>query len=330
MKKRALAIVIALLLGLVLFYFWTQRGDEEEQAASDIIKVGILKHESSLPLYLADSLGFFRENGLDVKLIDLPPGDHLPALVSERVDIISPTSFPMLLGAMENNPGVFYAIMPGAEVSSGETVYGIITRKDFKGTDIHSLKGKKILAINPYTKVNLVNILHKVGFTENDVPAINIASRDIALNAVLSNDADACILDQPSLAVALRSGNFRLLESNPRAKYLGSPYWSGSGAVKQEKWKKHKELYARFMKAVDKAIAYSRDHKRESQRLLAKKLGIDPTISEQMGGYYFPVSTESVSLSEIQKTVEALINAKLMKDTIDLKNIFPTGYYTVD
>lgn len=326
MKKKSLIFISTLLIGLIILFFLLTK-EKNKQSVSNEIKIGILKHESSLPLYLADSLGFFKENDLIVKLIELPPGDHLPALVSDRVDIISPTSFPMLLGAIENNPNVFYAIMPGAEILGGETVYGIVTKKDFEGKDIFSLKGKKILAINPYTKVNLLNILKKIGFKKDEIQQINVANRDAALSAVLKNNAVACILDQPSLAVALQSGSFKLLESNPRAKYLGSPYWSGSGAIKQEKWNKNISLYEKFLKAIDKAIKYSREHKRDSQNILADKLKIDTIIAEQMGGYYFPYSNEKVSLPEIQNTVNALINAKLMKKEINLDNLFPNNCY---
>ena len=42
------------------------------------IRIGILRHESSLPFYVADELGLFKKHGLDVTLIELPPGDHIP------------------------------------------------------------------------------------------------------------------------------------------------------------------------------------------------------------------------------------------------------------
>src|SRR5207245_10686837 len=62
------------------------------------LRVGVLRHESSLPFYIAQALGFFKARGLNVELVELPPGDHLPALLSNRVDLISPTSFPTLFG----------------------------------------------------------------------------------------------------------------------------------------------------------------------------------------------------------------------------------------
>ncbi|NTW31959.1 MAG: ABC transporter substrate-binding protein [Bacteroidetes bacterium] len=323
MKKILIGITIALVVIVAVVLTRPQ----QQQVATTKIKIGVLKHESSLPIYLAEKLGYFKKYKLDVEIIELPPGDHLPALISNRVDIISPTSFPMLLGAIENNPGLLYAIIPGAEINGGETVYGIVTKKDFKGNDITSLKSKIIFAINPYTKVNLLNILKKLNFKDNEIKEIKVSNRDAALSAVLRGDADACILDQPSLAIAINTGKFSLLESNPRAKYLGTPYWSGSGAVKREVWNKKKDQFNKLLEALDEAIAYSKNNKKESQLILAKTLGIDPAVATHMGGYYFPLSKEKVDLNGIQNTVNALINADLMKKSIDLSTLFPPTYY---
>src|SRR5215211_6059841 len=65
-----------------------------------VIRVGILKHESSLPMYIAEERGYFKNRGLQVQLVELPPGDHMPALIADRVDVLSPTSFPTLFGVM--------------------------------------------------------------------------------------------------------------------------------------------------------------------------------------------------------------------------------------
>lgn len=295
----------------------------------ETIRIGILKHESSLPIYLADELNIFQKHGLKIKLIELPAGDHLPALISDRVDLISATSFPVLYGVLENHPGLLYAIMPGAEVTEGETLYGIVTRSDFEGKDIHSLKNKKILAINPFTKMNLHNILINIGVKDHEISEIKMANRDAALAAVLDGkNADACIMDQPALAIALNSGNFKLLESNPRAKYISNPYWSGSGAIKKEIWNKDPEKYTIFLQAIDEAILYSRMHSQEAHKILAKRLGLSENIAAEMGGYYFPTLYEEIPLKQMNKTIEALINANLLTKRIDLMNLFPENSYS--
>ena len=122
MKRLLIAITViaAVVVAVVLL-----RPSRPNQGSATI-KIGVLRHESSLPIYVADQLGFFRDAGLTVQLVEVPPGDHMPALISGRVDILSPTSFPVLFGVMSRNPGLLYAVFPGAEVSDGPTVYGLV------------------------------------------------------------------------------------------------------------------------------------------------------------------------------------------------------------
>src|SRR5205823_855200 len=101
-------------------------------------------------------------NGLEVALVELPPGDHVPAMLADRVDIISPTSFPTLFGVMVQHSNLLYAVFPGAEVSNTATVYGLIVRSASTAQSVKDLHDR-IMAINPYTKVSIEMILNAAG-----------------------------------------------------------------------------------------------------------------------------------------------------------------------
>ena len=134
-------------------------------------------------------------------------------------------------------------------------------------------------------------------------------------------------MDQPALAVALTAGGFRLLESNPRAKYVGSPYWSGAGAVKREVWSSRKEDFTRLLAAVDEAVTLIRKDSHKAHETLASRLGLSQDIADQCGGYYFPLTTEAVDKAGIQKTIDALRSANLLEGPLSLDNFFPAGLY---
>jgi len=325
MKKLLIGIGFAILLIIVAIYLRPPM----EKRTSDVIKIGVLKHESSLPIYIADELGLFAKAGLSVKIIELPPGDHMPALLSKRVDILSPTSFPVLFGIMQKNPGLLYAVFPGAEVANGPTVYGFIVSKESRASTIADLKKKTVMAINPYTKMNIQTILSSSGMPHNEWPVINVAAREPALQAVSNGQAAAAIMDQPALAVAIASGDFKLLEANPRAKHIGSPYWSGSGAVLKQHWKDNAATFTRLIKAIDDALVYIKRDPDEAHRILAKRLSLHQSIAKQMGGYYFPKSTEAVDLNGIDATVKALVKSGLLEEQVKMEGLFPPGTYGV-
>lgn len=323
MKKLWISIAAVLLIMLTVFFL---RPHQSENPPPEL-KIGVLKHESSLPIYVADELGLFARAGISVQLVEVPPGDHMPALISKRVDILSPTSFPVLFGVMRKNPGFLYAVFPGAEIANGPTVYGFIVSKESTASGLNDLRGKTVMAINPYTKMNIQTILSSAGISKKEWPEIKVAAREAALKAVSDGQADAAIMDQPALAVAVGSGDYRLLEANPRAKYIGTPYWSGSGAVLMQNWQDKKAAFAKLMNAIDGAIKEINRDPNAAHRILAKRLGLDQGIADQLGGYYFPTSTETVDLAGIEATVNALVNAGLLDQPIGLKGFFPPKTY---
>lgn len=324
MNKKLLAVVALIIVALLAIFLIVR---QKKVDTSQPIRIGILKHESSLPIYIADDLGYFKKHGVQVQIVELPPGDHLPALLSDRVDVISPTSFPTLFGVMSQDKNLLYSVFPGAEVSDGPTVYGLVVKSSTPGESIKDIHGGVIMAINPYTQVNIQMILNSAGIQKKDWPEIRVASREAALQAVSSGTAVAAIMDQPALATAISSPEYRLLEANPRAKYIGSPYWSGAGAVKRTVWGARKGDFDKVMAAVDEAVVAIRRDPQTAHKTLATKLGLSQQIADQIGGYYFPLSGEFVPKDGIEKTIEALRESGLLNSPLPLSNFFPPNTY---
>lgn len=328
MKRLKIILVgIALFIIIAIVAIFTSFKPTSPPSPHKPIRVGILKHEGSLPFYIADEVGLFKKHGLEVTLIEEPPGDHLPALLADRVDILAPTSFPTLFGVMLQHTNLLYAVFPGAEVTGGQTVYGFVVPTNSQAHSIKDIRGGTIFAINPYTKVNVQMILNAAGVAKSDWPKIAVATREAALQALSEGKAAVVILDQPALAIAVASKQFRLLESNPRAKYVGSPYWSGAGAVKRDVWNMRKADYEQLVQAIDEAVSLIRGDPLWAHQILASRLGLKSEIADQIGGYYFPLSTEKVDKEGIAKTVEALKSAELLGGTISLKDLFPPSLY---
>lgn len=321
---RPFRLVLVTLFLPILIIMENACGPQQDSLA---IRIGILKHESSLPFYVAEELGLFAKQKIGAQLIELPPGDHMPALLSNRVDVISPTTFPTLFGIMQQHPDSLYVLFPGAEVLGGQVVYGLIVRLDFIGSDITSLQKKVVMAINPFTQVNIQTIFSSAGIHQDSWPEVRVASRDVALQAVSEGTASAAIMDQPALAVALQSGSYRLLESNPRARHINNPYWSGAGAIKRTTWTERNASLLKLLSAIDSAITFIEREPDSAHSILAKRLGLDPQIAGQMGGYYFPKSHDSVPVDGIERTVQALIAAKLLTGPVHLDDMFPPGLY---
>jgi hypothetical protein len=67
-----------------------------------------------------------------------------------------------------------------------------------------------------------------------------------------------------------------------------------------------------LMAGIDDALARIEAVPNAAHRMLARRLGIDESVASQMGGYYFPKSSDAVPLDGIRATVDALVSARLL------------------
>ena len=78
MKKILISIMIVVLAGLIAFLIWPKKDN------SDLKKVKVAEVTHSIfyaPQYLADSLGYFKDEGLDVDIILASGADKVTAAV---------------------------------------------------------------------------------------------------------------------------------------------------------------------------------------------------------------------------------------------------------
>lgn len=318
-RRRMLPWYLFALLLLALIVYAVVRSFEP----SSVLRVGILKHESSLPVIVASERGLFTQHGLRVEVIELSPTEHMSALLSGRVDILSPTSFTTLFGVFANNPEELFALTPGAEVLENRPVYGFVVRGSSQVKEVKDISGQ-VMAINPFTELNVKMIFSAAGANQ---PQTIVVTRDAALEAVRKGVAVAAIMDQPALSIAARSPDFKVIEPNPRARYIGSPYWSGSGAVRRETWMTRESAIRSYLASIDEAIAFIRKDETGERVRMLKVLGIDESVAAQCGGYYFPLSTQPVPTDSLLVTVRAMVDARLLPSPIDVQHLFPPTLY---
>jgi len=82
MKARiGIGVLIAALAVALFFIFRPQK-----PTPLGVIRVGILKHESSLPMYIAEELGYFKNHGVEVQLVEPDPGVMTCGVNDDRVN----------------------------------------------------------------------------------------------------------------------------------------------------------------------------------------------------------------------------------------------------
>lgn len=183
-----------------------------------------------LPLTIAEQMGYFKAEGLDLTIVDFAGGSRaLQAVVGGSADVVS--------GAFEHTVNMQFKgqhlrafVLQGA---APQIVLGINpkTMPGFK--TIADLKGKKVGVTAPGSSTNvMLNFaLAKAGLKPSDVSVIGVGAGNGAVAAMRSGQIDAISNLDPVITLLQRSGDLKIVsdtrilaESN---KVFGGPMPAG-------------------------------------------------------------------------------------------------------
>jgi NitT/TauT family transport system substrate-binding protein len=188
-------------------------------AVAQTISVGATSSTSDAPIYIADRKGYFRAEGLDVKVVNF----------RSAADMVAPLGAGQLeAGAGSASAGLYNAVARGiaikivADKASSPPGYGgtkILVRKDHvesgRYREPKDLKGMK-LAMNAPGVSNtstLNTLLKSVGLKYSDVETVDMPLPD-HVAALKNKSVDASASVEPGPALAVRNGDAVVIKSD--------------------------------------------------------------------------------------------------------------------
>jgi len=161
-------------------------------------------------LTIAEQLGYFKAEGLDVTIVDFAGGSRaLQAVVGGSADVVS--------GAFEHTINMQFKGQPmRAFVLQGaapQIVLGVNpkTMPNFKS--VADLKGKKIGVTAPGSSTNVLAnfVLAKAGLKPSDVSFVGVGAGSGAVAAMRAGQIDAMSNLDPVITLLTRSGDMRIV-----------------------------------------------------------------------------------------------------------------------
>jgi NitT/TauT family transport system substrate-binding protein len=163
-----------------------------------------------LPLTIAEQKGYFKDEGVDVSIVDFAGGSRaLAAVVGGSADVVS--------GAFEHTVNMQFKGQPmRAFVLQGrapQIVLGINpkTMPNFKS--VADLKGKKIGVTAPGSSTNVMAnfVLAKAGLKPSDVSFVGVGASNGAVAAMRAGNIDAMSNLDPVITLLSRSGDLKII-----------------------------------------------------------------------------------------------------------------------
>ncbi|GAB4403720.1 MAG: ABC transporter substrate-binding protein [Rhodoferax sp.] len=163
-----------------------------------------------LPLTVAEQLGYFKAEGLDVTVVDFAGGAKaLQAVVGGSADVVSGAFEHTLNMQMKGQPMRAFVLQGLAP----QIVLGINpkTLPNFKG--IADLKGKKIGVTAPGSSTNIMAnyVLAQAGLKPSDVSFIGVGAGKGAVAAMQAGQIDAISNLDPVISLLVRSGDLKVV-----------------------------------------------------------------------------------------------------------------------
>ncbi|QXL84641.1 ABC transporter substrate-binding protein [Comamonas sp. NLF-1-9] len=179
-----------------------------------------------LPLTIAEELGYFKDEGLDVTIVDFAGGSKaLQAVVGGSADVVSGAFEHTISMQLKGQPMRAFVLQGAAP----QIVLGVNpkTMPDYKS--IADLKGKKIGVTAPGSSTNIVAnfVLAKGGLKPTDVSFVGVGAGSGAVAAMRSGQIDAISNLDPVATLLARSGDLKIISDTRKLdeaeKVFGGP-----------------------------------------------------------------------------------------------------------
>lgn len=203
-------LVVKSLLALVAWAMLAGAGNAAPEKPRVVLAVGGQTTLYYLPLTVAERLGYFRDEGLEVEIQDFPGGAKaLQALIGNSADIVSGAfehTIVMQTMAQKLQAFVLQGTTPGLQL-------GIVTAKAAGYSWPKDLKGMRVGVSAPGSSTHMLvnHLLASVGLTPDDVTIVGIGTGAQAVAAMKSGELDAISNADPVMLLLEKQGVIKVV-----------------------------------------------------------------------------------------------------------------------
>jgi NitT/TauT family transport system substrate-binding protein len=163
-----------------------------------------------LPLTVAESLGYFKEEGLDAQIVDFAGGSQaLRAVVGGSADVVS-GAFEHTVNMQSKGQRLRAFVLQGR---APQIVLGISNKTMPGFKSVADLKGKKIGVTAPGSSTNVMAnfVLAKAGLKPADVSFVGVGATNAAIAAIRQGQIDALSHLDPVVTILERAGDIKVV-----------------------------------------------------------------------------------------------------------------------
>jgi NitT/TauT family transport system substrate-binding protein len=277
MSKKTLIgiIIVVVVLGLGLYYWSVQKQPEKYMGPLEKATLGV---ESSLlpaAVWVAENKGFFQEEGLDLTIKEFDSGRlSLLAMLKgdEGIDISAAAPTPIMFSSFDRQDFSIFATFAYAYED-----IKVIANKDKGINTATDLKDKRIgTPMGTTGQFFTETFLIYNAVSPSDVELVDVAPSDLP-SALNKGEVDAIVIWEP------HGSNARELLGDKAIRLPSSDVYKTTFnfLVMKDFAKENPEVLERFLRAIDKATTFIKDHQRIDQEchdIVAERLNLNREV----------------------------------------------------
>ena len=283
------------------------------------VTVGVIPIIDVAPIYLGIQQGFFKEQGLDVKLETAQGGAAIiPAVVSGQYQFGFSNTISLLVAESKGVPIKAVAAGVSSTGKDGADFGAVVVPKDSPIKTAADLAGKRV-AVNTLNNINTTTINKAVRDAGADPSTINyteLAFPDIAA-AVAKGDVDAGQVVEPFLTIAKGQG-MREVSSNYAATdpdLSVGMYFTSTNYTQQ-----NSTVVDQFVTAMRKSLDYAQSNSDAARTILSTYTKIDPSVQKDVT---LPRWSSDISRDSVTLLADLATQDKLIPAPPDLATLLP-------
>jgi NitT/TauT family transport system substrate-binding protein len=315
-KRRPLVSVLA---AAVLLTVTAACGADDSGSELTQIKVGAIPIIDVAPLHLGVSKGFFREQNLDVEVINATGGSAVvPGVVSGQFDFAFGNVVSMIVARSQ---GIELKALAGGNASTGrqgEDFCGLVVAADSPIKTARNLNGRTV-AINNLKNISETTVRASIRKAGGDPSAVNFVEMPFPEMpaAVVSRRVDAALVVEPFLTLSKDRGARVIASSfvDAAPNLTIATYFTSQQTIDERQ-----DVAARFTEAITRSLAYAQTHPQEARQALLGYTQIAPDVANRLT---LPAWPAQINRTSVQTLSELMVEDGLVTRKVDVTEMLP-------
>lgn len=290
-----------------------------DDASRPRVRMAYLPMVASLPAFVAQERGFFREHGVEVELVAFAnSNDMVNALIAGEIEVLPAVSTVPLMHLEAQHPGTI-RLFSHSRMTPDNAMDSLVVTANSSIDGLPSLAGRKIGVFPGTSARNLLGVfLKERGVDPSGVRFVPLPP-PTQLSSLESGAIDALFGYEPITTIATSARQARTLFGSVYCAIL-NPCPVGASAVSREFERDYPDTAAHAIAALDDAVLWIRSHPREAKPLLDRVAKIPPEIVGLVTLVDVTLSSE-VDVENLQDFIRVLQKAGELSAELDARTM---------